>query len=148
MGEHAATNDTGKMILFIQSILRDLNIPQDATTVLYEDNDACTDLPHGRTILIKTFTLCEWIEQDLILMEHIDTTINIWPNSLCFTGIQTFSWDMSHPYTCRLIAITLELMKTYIRITTMLFQTPELLPLPGSMHRSLTTTSAIHGTSF
>ena len=34
--------DTGKMILFVRSILWDLDIPQEAATILYEDNDACT----------------------------------------------------------------------------------------------------------
>ena len=37
-----AAYDTGKMILFVRSVLWDLDIPQEAATVLYEDNDACT----------------------------------------------------------------------------------------------------------
>jgi hypothetical protein len=40
--EFMAAYDTGKMILFVPSILWDLDIPQEAETVLYEDNDACT----------------------------------------------------------------------------------------------------------
>ena len=40
--EFMAAYDTGKMILFVRSILWDLGIPQEAATVLYEDNDACT----------------------------------------------------------------------------------------------------------
>ena len=39
--EFMAAYDTGKMILFIRSILWDLGIPQEAATVLYEDNE-CT----------------------------------------------------------------------------------------------------------
>jgi hypothetical protein len=37
-----AACDTGKMILYVRSILWDLNIPQEATTLLYEDNNGCT----------------------------------------------------------------------------------------------------------
>jgi hypothetical protein len=36
-----ATYDTGKMILFIRNILWNLHIPQEAATVLFEDNDGC-----------------------------------------------------------------------------------------------------------
>jgi hypothetical protein len=82
--EFMAAYDTGKMILFIRSVLWDLNIPQEAATVLYEDNDACTAMgnaqkptPRTRHIDIKTFSLCEWIERDLMHLERIDTTINI-----------------------------------------------------------------------
>ena len=82
--EFMAAYDTGKMILFIRSVLWDLNIPQEAATVLYEDNDACTAMgnaqkPTSRTrhIDIKTFSLCEWVERDLMHLERIDTTINL-----------------------------------------------------------------------
>ncbi len=37
-----AAYDTGKMILFVCSIPWDLDIPQEAVTILYKDNDACT----------------------------------------------------------------------------------------------------------
>ena len=79
-----AAYDTGKMILFVRSILWDLDIPQEAATVLYEDNDACTAMgnaqkPTSRTshIDIKYFSLCEWIERDLMILERIDTTLNM-----------------------------------------------------------------------
>jgi len=79
-----AAYDTGKMILFIRSVLWDLDIPQEAATILYEDNDGCTAMgnaqkPTSRTrhIDIKYFSLCEWIERDLILLDRIDTSINM-----------------------------------------------------------------------
>ena len=79
-----AAYDTGKMILFIRSILWDLNIPQEAATILHEDNDACTAMgnaqkptPRTRHIDIKYFSLCDWIERDLMILERIDTTINM-----------------------------------------------------------------------
>jgi hypothetical protein len=77
-----AAYDTGKMILFIRSVLWDLNVPQEAATMLYEDNDAATAMgnaqkptPRTRHMDIKTFSFCEWVDRDLILMERIDTNI-------------------------------------------------------------------------
>ncbi len=43
-----AVCNAGKMILFIRSILWDLGIPQQAPTVLYEDNDACTAMTNAQ----------------------------------------------------------------------------------------------------
>jgi hypothetical protein len=43
-----AAYDTGKMILFVRSIMWDLGIPQEATTVLYKDNDACTAMGNAQ----------------------------------------------------------------------------------------------------
>jgi len=37
--EFKAAYDKGKMILFMRSVLWDLDIPQEAATLLYEDND-------------------------------------------------------------------------------------------------------------
>ncbi len=39
---------TGKMILFVQSVLWDLGIPQEAGTLLYKDNDACTAMENAQ----------------------------------------------------------------------------------------------------
>ena len=82
--EFMAAYDTGKMILFVRSVLWDLNIPQEAATILYEDNDACTAMgnaqkptPRTRHIDIKYFSICEWIEHNLMILECIDTTINM-----------------------------------------------------------------------
>ena len=79
-----AVYDTGKMILFIQSVLWDLHILQEAATVLLEDNDGCTvmgnaqkPIPRTRHIDIKYFFLCEWVERGLMLLEGIDTSINM-----------------------------------------------------------------------
>jgi len=82
--EFMAAYDAGKMILFVRSILWDLGIPQEAATLLYEDNDPCTAManaqkptPHTRHIDIKYFSLCDWVERDLMLLERIDTKINM-----------------------------------------------------------------------
>jgi hypothetical protein len=51
---------------------------------LYEDNDACTAMvnaqkPTPRTchMDIKYFSLSEWVEPDLMLLERIDTLLNL-----------------------------------------------------------------------
>ncbi len=61
-----ATYDTGKMILFVRSILWDLGIPQEAATFLYKDNDACTMMGNAhnptaqtRHMDIKFFSICK-----------------------------------------------------------------------------------------
>ncbi len=60
-----AVYDTGKMILFVRSILWDLN-----------NNDGCTARGNAQKptswthhIDIKYFSLCEWVECDLILLD-------------------------------------------------------------------------------
>eukprot|EP00804_Cyclotella_cryptica_P018024 CCRYP_008312-RA/>CCRYP_008312-RA protein AED:0.60 eAED:0.35 QI:0/-1/0/1/-1/0/1/0/168 len=72
------------MILFIRSILWDLGIPQQAATILYEDNDACTAManaqkPTARTrhMDIRYFALADWVEHDLMVLERIHTSINL-----------------------------------------------------------------------
>ena len=82
--EFMAACDVGRMCLFVRSILWDLDIPQEAATVAYEDNDGCTAMgnaqkPTTRTrhIDIKYFALCDWVERDLILLDRIDTSINL-----------------------------------------------------------------------
>jgi hypothetical protein len=82
--EFMAACDVGRMCLFVRSILWDLDVPQEAATVAYEDNDGCTAMgnaqkPTTRTrhIDIKYFALCDWVERDLILLDRIDTSINL-----------------------------------------------------------------------
>jgi hypothetical protein len=79
-----AACDTGRMILYIRSILWDLDIPQEAAMLLYKDNDGCTTMdnaqkPTSRTrhIDIKFFSLCDWVECNLMLLNRIDTSINM-----------------------------------------------------------------------
>ena len=79
-----AACDAGKMLLFIRSILWDLGIPQQAATIMYEDNDACTAMANAqkpttrtRHMDIRYFALADWVEQDLMLLERVHTAINI-----------------------------------------------------------------------
>jgi hypothetical protein len=82
--EFMAAYDTGKMILYVQSILWDLGIPQEAATVMHENNDACMAMrnaqkltPRTRHMDIKYFQLCDWVERDLMHLERVDTKINM-----------------------------------------------------------------------
>jgi len=76
--------DAGKMLLYVRSIMWDLGIPQLAASPLYEDNDAATAMANSskpttrtRHMDIKYHVLCEWVERDLVVMERVDTTINM-----------------------------------------------------------------------
>ncbi len=58
--------DIGRMLLFVCSILWDLNVPQEAATIAYEDNNSCTAMgntkkPTTRTchIDIKYWEVCD-----------------------------------------------------------------------------------------
>ncbi len=82
--EFMGASDFGKLVLYVRSILWDLGIPQHAASILYEDNDACTAMamaqkPTSRTrhMDIKYHVICEWVEQDLLKLDRIDTTVNM-----------------------------------------------------------------------
>jgi hypothetical protein len=79
MGGH----DAGKMVLFLRSIMYDLGIPQQAASIIYEDNDGATAManaqkptPRTRHMDIHYFALAEWVERDLMILERIHTSIN------------------------------------------------------------------------
>ena len=81
--EFMAAYELGKALLYVRSLLWDLNVPQEAASRIYEDNDACTAManaqkPTSRTrhMDIRYNVLCEWVERDLIVLERVDTTIN------------------------------------------------------------------------
>ena len=68
-----AACDTGKMSLFVRSILYDLDVPQEASTCLYKDNKSAigmgnTQKPTTRTrhMDVRYFALAERIERDLL----------------------------------------------------------------------------------
>jgi hypothetical protein len=43
-----AACDAGEMSLYIRSILWDLNVPQEAATITYEDNNTCTAMVNAQ----------------------------------------------------------------------------------------------------
>jgi hypothetical protein len=74
----------GWLILFIWSVLWDIGVPQEAASILYEDNNSCIAMamsqkPTPRTghMDIKYHALCKWVKRDLLKLERIDTTINL-----------------------------------------------------------------------
>jgi hypothetical protein len=76
--------DAAKVLLYVRSILWDLGIPQEAASILYEDNDAATAManankptPRTRHMDIRYFALTEWVERDLIALERVDTSMNM-----------------------------------------------------------------------
>jgi hypothetical protein len=82
--EFMTAYDTGKMILFIRSVLWDPHVPQEAATILFENNNRCTAMgyaqkptPRTQHVDIKYFSLCEWVECNLMLLERINTSINM-----------------------------------------------------------------------
>ena len=81
--EFTAAAEAGKYILYVRSILAEICIPQYNATVLYEDNQGALLMANAqqptkgtRHMDIKTFKLQEWVEQDLIILEHINTADN------------------------------------------------------------------------
>jgi hypothetical protein len=82
--EYMEASDTGRMCLYCRSILWDLGIPQEAATILYEDNDGATAMANAgkptsrsRHIDIKYYALQEWVERDLMVLSRIDTSQNM-----------------------------------------------------------------------
>ena len=82
--EFMGASDFGKILLYVRSVLWDLGVPQQAASVLYEDNDACTSMamaqkptPRTRHMDIKYQVICEWVERDLLHLKRIDTSINL-----------------------------------------------------------------------
>ena len=101
--EFIQANGTGKICIFVRSIMWDLGIPQHAATLIYEDNDACTAMtnaqkptPRTRHVEIKYFALSEWVERDLLNLERVDTSINKADN---FTK-PTQPYSFPPPYRC------------------------------------------------
>ena len=82
--EYNMASDGGRMSLYCRSILWDLGIPQEAATILYEDNDGATAMANAgkptsrsRHIDIKYYAIQEWVERDLVILTRIDTSLNM-----------------------------------------------------------------------
>lgn len=81
--ELAAACDTAKSILYVQSILGKLNVPQHHAATLFIDSLGAlmignTQQLTRRTSLvdIKNFFLSNWTEQDLLTLKFISTSDN------------------------------------------------------------------------
>jgi hypothetical protein len=155
--EYMAACDVGWMCLFICSILWDLDIPQEAATVAYEDNDGCTSMgnaqkptPRTRHIDTKYFALRDWIKRDLIILKRIDTSINPLDH-LTFSFIDMpISFSVMFPQrTCQYIDMPLPHTAFFTRILIHLSRNcsplPPLLMLYGLLPHLLTTYGIICG---
>jgi dUTP pyrophosphatase len=81
--EFSAACDAAKSILYVRSILEELNVSQQHATTLFIDNNGALMMgnaqqPTRRTrhMDIKKFVLIDWIEQDLLTMKYISTNDN------------------------------------------------------------------------
>ena len=81
--EFVAAADAGKYALYLRSLLKDLGEDQELAVVLYEDNvgaylmaDAGQPTTRTRHIDIKHFALLDWVENDMIKLQRIATSIN------------------------------------------------------------------------
>jgi hypothetical protein len=82
--EYVGACNSGKMKLFVRSILWDLGVPQSAASILYKDTDACIAMANAqkpttrtRHMDIKYHVLCEWVEHDLLILSRVDTLVNM-----------------------------------------------------------------------
>ncbi len=94
-----AACDVGQMCLYVQSSLWDLATPQEAAIVAYEDNNGCTAMGNAQKptlqahhLDIKYFDLCDWVESDLILLDRIDTLINLADHLTIILSRTLFHW--------------------------------------------------------
>ena len=82
--EFTAACDAGKAILYVRSILDEINLPQDEATTLFIDNNGALVMgknaqqPMRRTrhLELKKFALLDWVQRDLLLMKRISTNDN------------------------------------------------------------------------
>ena len=83
--EFMAASDAGKMALYLRSILAELEVPQDLATPLFEDNNGALMMANAQQrtkrtrhihMDIRHFSLLDWVEEDLLKLESIDTACN------------------------------------------------------------------------
>jgi hypothetical protein len=95
--EFTAACDAGKAILYVRSILNEINMPQDAATILFIDNNGALMMgnaqqPTRRTrhLDLKKFAILDWIQCDLMIMQRIATADNCSDGLTKQTGTQLF----------------------------------------------------------
>ena len=81
--EFVAASETGKMVLYVRSILDDLGIYVEDATPMYIDNSGARQMANARKptrrtrhLDIRYFALTEWTERDLIILKPISTSDN------------------------------------------------------------------------
>jgi hypothetical protein len=144
----AAYNSTGKMILFIRSIMWDLGIPQEAATVLYKDNNACTAMgnAHKPTTCmghmdIKYFLFVNGSTSTLCTLNELTQRSTCWTISQkvflvpCFINTPTSFSAMSpqhiHLFTNLSLGRTQRVMSMLMNTFQTVSQPPSAPKLPG-----------------
>ena len=81
--EFTAACNARKAILYVQSILDEINIPQDNATLLFINNNGALMMANAqqptrrcRHMDIKKFVMLDWVERDLLTMKRVSTTDN------------------------------------------------------------------------
>ena len=81
--EFHAISETGKMTLYVRSVLDDLGIEQHHATTIYEDNLGCVHMvknnkPTRRTrhVDVRQLAIIDWVAKDLLTVKHISTQNN------------------------------------------------------------------------
>ena len=81
--EFYALAEAGKIILYVRSVLNDLNMTQTHATVIYEDNRGCLKMTQAmkptrctRHVDTRYFAILHWIETDQLHIKKIDTADN------------------------------------------------------------------------
>ena len=101
--ELIAAVEAGKYILYLQSILEEIGLEQQDATVLFEDNQgallmANAQQPTKRTrhMEIKHFALQDWVLQDLLTLQQIDTKDNYSDVMTKATARVLFHWHINY----------------------------------------------------
>ncbi len=142
-----AAYNLAKMLLYVCSIMWDLNVSQEVASKLYKDNNACTAMAnvqklttHTRHMAIWYNVLCEWVKWDLVILKGTDTTIN---EANHFTKIlawvlfhQHINYIMGHvppEYSPAHLRSTGQVYTTKLHLLPNTFTTKETMNLPISL---------------
>ena len=81
--EFTAACDAGSSMLYLRSILDEINMPQNQATTLYIDNNGALMMANAqqptrrpRHMDIKKFILQDWVQCDLLLLKRITSSNN------------------------------------------------------------------------
>ena len=81
--EFYAATEAGKSILYIRSILQEINLEQTQASVLHIDNNGALNMANQRQptkstrhIDIRQFAIQDWVESDLLLLRRICSASN------------------------------------------------------------------------
>ena len=81
--EFTAAVDAGKAILYVRSILDEIHFPQEAATNLFMDSNGALLMGNAqqpthntRHMELKKFALVDWIQNDLILLQQVQSENN------------------------------------------------------------------------